>query len=445
VYYAITKKGLTALLLHVPDPIKFWEILYRYRLNTDSAITLDEFEGFYQIAMRKYLKYPFHGYSFQLDIFDDLCNKIQETIVKSDSITPLQKVVEILALYPKITLKELVERTEEPEECIRKILRCYSYTSRLPEGSPPIMMLEQGYIGMFARNIIITTTTLQQDDSTGTKPTHELSLFGVMLCLVMRLWRKSASESYYDKIALNYRVKLPLIFGKWNQLKAIFKEYAYYNFDIILDREIRSNTKDLPSVRKGGNRELIEGIMEIILENKESMSNFGNAAAKMVEENAIRQIEVQIQAGTAKPSDLSRLRGKLHELDMLSDPFLARYPLLSGNVTGVGIGMAYVAQSTHAILKYMEEFFADEISAYYYMNLCTDSYRVSESHCCKLVKPLLDKDKSPKQCLALLLEQDKEEPLIKEWFLKWIEDLKSQQSDLSDEEQKLLDNFKAIV
>lgn len=92
--------------------------------------------------------------------------------------------------------------------------------------------------------------------------------------------------------------------------------------------------------------------------------------------------------------------------------------------------MAYVAQSTHAILKYMEEFFEDEISAYYYMNLCTDLYRVSESHRCKLVKPLLDKDKSPKQRLALLLEQDEEEPLIKEWLYKWREDLEKLQSDV---------------
>jgi hypothetical protein len=37
-------------------------------------------------------------------------------------------------------------------------------------------------------------------------------------------------------------------------------EYVYYNFD-NLDREIRSNTKDLPSVMKGGNKELLSCVL----------------------------------------------------------------------------------------------------------------------------------------------------------------------------------------
>ena len=61
-----------------------------------------------------------------------------------------------------------------------------------------------------------------------------------------------------------------------------FKSIYVYNFDIILDRQIRSNNKDWPSVRKGGNKQLIEGIREIILDNRELMSNFASAGSKVL-------------------------------------------------------------------------------------------------------------------------------------------------------------------
>lgn len=431
IYYVITEKGLKTLLsIDSFDSIKFWGILDRYCRNAEAAaetVTLDRFQEFYQIVIKRNLKYPAHGFFFFLDIFDDLYNKwFREVMVKSNSITPLQKVVEILASYPKITLEKLVEKTNEPEERIREILRSHSSTSRPPEKSDPLQMLHQGYIDLLSQNIIITTPQDANNDSI--EPTHELSLFGVMLCLVMirysdmrmlkdGLYRKSSFERYYDRIASNYRGKLPLIFGRWNQLKAIFKEYLYYNFGIILDGEIRSNTKDLPSVRKGGNKELIEGIREIILDNQKSMSNFLSAGCKILEDKMITQ---------AKALNRPSLRFR-EGLKILLDPFLIKYPVVSGNNIGF-VG----AQGMREILKHMEESFADEIAAFYYINLCNDS-NIGESESrkyyyhCWSVKPL---DKSPKQCLSLFLEQNKEEPLIKEWLYKWREDLEKLQYEV---------------
>ena len=40
---------------------------------------------------------------------------------------------------------------------------------------------------------------------------------------------------YFEKIVKNYDTKLPLIFGKWNLLKRILKDYAIYNFDKIIN------------------------------------------------------------------------------------------------------------------------------------------------------------------------------------------------------------------
>ena len=431
VYYAISDKGLRALL-YVLNPIRFWEILHGYCQNTDGTVTPDKIEEFYQIVVRRHLKDSVHPFFSQLDIFDDLCNNwFQKTIVKSNKITPLQKVIEILALYPRITFEKLVEEISEPKKRIKEILSSHSYTYKPPGGGDVEESFSfetpyEGYTDFLTQNIIITEQSA--DDA---KPTYELSLFGVMLCLVMicyndmdklrgGLYHEYSFEKYFDKIALNYRKKLPLIFGKWNQLKAILKVSACYNFGIILDREIRSTTKDLPSVRKGGNKELIEGIKEIILDNRELMSNFRDAGSKALRNYIIMQ--PPYPKAEKRTANLPRLdgvfwlRGKLHELQMLLDtsPHIPSFVTMSM--------MGYVTRDTRSTLKHMEDSFADEIAAFYYINLLNDYIRGGKPR-----KPL---DKTPKQCLSLLLEQDKDKPLIKEWLSKWMNDLKRLQSDV---------------
>lgn len=95
VYYVITEKGLKALLYYDDfDPIRFWEILYAYCQHSDEIVTLDKIEEFYQIVIRRYLKHSVHEFSCQLDFFDDICNNwFQKTIVMSNGITPLKKLL----------------------------------------------------------------------------------------------------------------------------------------------------------------------------------------------------------------------------------------------------------------------------------------------------------------------------------------------------------------
>jgi hypothetical protein len=258
-----------------------------------------------------------------------------------------------------------------------------------------------------------------------------------MLCLVMiryndmnrlnaGLYRESSFEKYYDRIALKYRKKLPLIFGKWNRLKAILKVYAYYNFDIILDREVRSKNNDSLSVRKGGNKQLIEGIGEIILDNSELMSKFVGEGRKVLEKY------ISIKETVNQPDfRVIWLCAKLKELSMLLEPTPSIYPTPY-------IDMMDFNRGTRVFLKDAEESFRDEITAFYYMNLSNDSIRVSEPrkyYHSKSFKPL---DKTPRQGLSLLVEQDKEKPLIKEWLRKLRDDLTNLQSEVRD-------NIKAIV
>jgi hypothetical protein len=420
VYYAISEKGIRALL-YVLNPIRFWEILHGYCQNSDEMVTWDKIEEFYQIVIRRHLKYSDHGFTSQLDIFDDLCNNwLPQTIVKSNGIT-LQKVIETLATHPKITFELLLEKTHEPKKRVKEVLRSHSSTSKPHEEyfSFFLEMLDKGYTDFLIQNIIITT-----QDANNTKPTYELSLFGVMLCLfIIRyndmgklkggLYRESSFEEYYDKIASNYENKLPLIFKKWNQLNGILGVFTYYNFDIVLDGEIRSNSKYLPSVRKRGNKELIDGIKEIILDNRELMSDFVDAGWKVLGKYILRD--------AVNRPDLIRVSWlcfKFGELLMLLHPIPSVSPTPS-------IGMMGFTKGNRGILEDMEKSFADEITAFYYMNLRNDSnIRVSEPRkyydSIESLKPL---DKTPKQCLSLLVEQDKEKPLIKEWLSKWKDDL----------------------
>jgi CHASE3 domain sensor protein len=69
----------------------------------------------------------------------------------------------------------------------------------------------------------------------------------------------------------------------------------------------------------------------------------------------------------------------------------------------------------------MEEAFANEITAMYYMNLCKD-VNSSIDHSFKLL------NRSPIECLSTILEQDRGGHLM-DWFNKCMKDLEAFQED----------------
>jgi hypothetical protein len=190
----------------------------------------------------------------------------------------------------------------------------------------------------------------------------------------------------------------------------------------------------LPSVRKGGNKQLIEGIREIILDNRELMSNFVSAGRKVLGNYMIMDLFSRMYP-EAVNTCLDRvywLCGKLNELQILLDPS-------TPSTDGMSFLMGFITQDTRSILKRMEKSFADEIAAFYYMNLHSDSgIRVSEPRKYYHSKSFMTLDKTPTQGLSLFVEQDKEKPLIKDWLCKWRDDMTRLQSEV-------LDNIKAIV
>lgn len=332
-YYAITEGGLKALLADENLPAAtFWKILRGYCLNNDELVPLDKVEEFYQIVIGRYLKYYYHGFSSQLDSFHDMCARwLEETIFKSDKITTAQKVIEVLAVNPKITLAQLLQKTGVPKSNlyqIHQLLLANSYMSMpLPDDN-------EQYADFLIHNII----TIKLDD----EPTYDLSLFGVILLFVLIRYNEAGKlkcglhfkdfsvQQYYDKIALKHKVKLPLIFGKWNQLKRILKAFTAHNLDIVLNRERRSDNGDSHFVNVGGNKEVYEGIRGIILYNGKLMRDF-EAAGWEILKGHIEAMSSN-NSSVMESSEFKKifpLCAKFEEVIMLSRPTWYIFPNLS--------------------------------------------------------------------------------------------------------------------
>jgi hypothetical protein len=297
----------------------------------------------------------------------------------------------------------------------------------------------------------------------GTK-TYELSLFGVILALTLIYHfdtNKLAVELFYGgvpssfeyagKIATNYKDRLPLIFGKWDIVTDVLKKFAFYNFDVIVEKSIHLRDPDNVSVTRGGNKEIYNGITEIILQRRFQLEYFADAG-KAISFNYLTGISGK-ESNAAPSNDYlmdSKIPVSLNKDKNLLEENLDRvkpvYNLLWLTLSMLSpIEYFYSRSKTFGnlqlqdlmgkIFNMFEESFADEITVRYYMNLYTDSdirlsdYRKQESF--EVI------NRTPKQCLSLLLEYDNKEPLIRDWFCKWAKDLVSFQ-------QEIVQNFEAI-
>jgi hypothetical protein len=94
---------------------------------------------------------------------------------------------------------------------------------------------------------------------------YELSLIGVLLMLAIRSFTirdklniQSSANFSYNKIASNYKEKLPLIFGKWQLLKGVLD---FHFFPSIFDYLFLDKSEILSlSVLLGGNKEIHDNV-----------------------------------------------------------------------------------------------------------------------------------------------------------------------------------------
>ncbi len=462
VYYTITEKGLKLLIISDDNyhPLRFWNPLVGYCHHNDGGLASDKIEEFYQLFIEKYLKYRSYGFSFEFDIFNNMRDKwLREMILNLDKPSPEQKVLEVLAIYPKITFKELVEKIGENKSNTSKVLSTYTFESYKRPTDENEYYMDQNIIGKKHNkkywDFLLHNTVIVSHNSEGVK-TYELSLFGVILVLTLvryydmdklnpgLYYRDILFPDYYDKIASNYQNKLPLIFGKWNLLKKILRIFAAYNFDIILDNKIQLRDTDKLSVVRGGNKELYDGIREIVLQTRQQLGDFANYAivvfSNYISSKKPNEYEGPVNQdndylmnnnvdtqGRPDPQKVYALYKKLTEIMILLNPLEYAFPK----------SVSLEPEGLEEISHIMEDIFADQITAVYYIHLYYDhgfDTRISQptkyysfiNHN-KDQFPVLAR---PKSCLLSILQGDKELPSINEWFYNWIQDITNLQKEI---------------
>jgi hypothetical protein len=134
-YYRITAEGVKALIADDPTPEKFWKVLLGFCHHNEEIVSLSKVDEFYKFFIDKYLEYSsVYGYSFQIDSFNNVCEKwIDKNVLKPDVILTDQKVLEALALLePPVTLDRLSKKIGESVDDIKKILSKYTLIPHKP-------------------------------------------------------------------------------------------------------------------------------------------------------------------------------------------------------------------------------------------------------------------------------------------------------------------------
>jgi len=460
IYYKITERGVVVLITDydkvmnkVIDSQTFWKVMMTF---SNKKISLDIVEKFYKLFLSKYLKYSSgHGYSFQLDQFNQMCdNWIQHTILPSTGLTLDQIILEVLAIHPGITLAELVKRVAQAGIMTEQVEKTLSYYTPIPH--KPAWIDANGNLDSIEYNktdwhfqlhkiIVIRTTTTDGNDL------YELSLFGILLVqslvhnreigkLKHGLYYNNISfENYHDKIASNYQSKLPMVFGKWNLLKRILNIMSAHNFGIILDRQTRSDIMARSSL-EGGNKEFYDSVLGVALHSQKQLSElyrkgmmeWSNYIRSAISEHPDKNAT---EASSFLYRETSAVFLMLLKIKILLDPSAYDPVSFQDLVKKQAIANIINSQQAEQLsrlfkIDIIEKAFAEEITFLYFLNL-HNNYRFQVVLPIKPYNQVKPKDMepsfSPIQCLLAILRHDKQ---IRERFSAWIQDLGRYQEEI---------------
>jgi len=396
--------------------------------------------------MEKFLKYGNSNFFYQFDIFENMRDQWLNELMTHSKPSVMQKMTEVLAIHPRITLEELVNETGESGSAVRQCLSTCTLESYKPlmENTTYIYqnIIGKGKNKKYQDFLLHRTITIE-DNREQSKKTYQLSLFGVVLALsLVRLndmeklrqglyYRKISFIEYFDKIAFNYKDKLPLIFGKWELLKNILGIFSDYNFDILLNKETLLWNSDNVSVARGGNKELFDGIKEIVLQTRQQMGDFANSGLAVSlnpllmrykyegRKNQFKDYYIKSENNAAVEiitQNTNALMKKINEIVILLNP-------LESAFKSVRSPLEFIRGVAHQV----EELFAAEVTAFYYFNLYYDfEFRTRIHYPTKYYSSINDiqqyvpKSPRPKDCLSLIFKKDLSKPLIREWFYELV-------------------------
>ena len=307
---------------------------------------------------------------------------------------------------------------------------------RDPDVPPDVLTNDYSkeYSGFIVENIIIANQ--QSSDVL----TYELSLFGVMLTLLILLYndmkklkhglyiKKYPLKKYCDIISYNYSQKLPLIFGKWNRLRQILQVSTIYNFDAaLLHTGLLNNDSNSLSVITRGNQEIFEGIRKILQYNKSLMQDLLNAGLEVLKDYFLVRFDLTALERLKDDTTFRKMNlicAMIEEMMILLNPLWYRYPRLSL--------ITLTTLDPNKILTQMEEYFADEISVFYYMNLLKPNIDISEMKMRHNSAKSKNLNYNLERSLLLLVQEIKGNPLVENWIKVWSQDLASVYHDIDE-------------
>jgi hypothetical protein len=225
-----------------------------------------------------------------------------------------------------------------------------------------------------------------------------LSLFGIILVLTLVRYNDMSRlkhglyfsnityEQYYDKIASNYKNKLPLIFGKWYLLKQRLKVFAAYNFDTILDKETRLRSMD-KLLLAGGKKELYDSSRAIGLHSQKQMGELQIKGLEILANytsNPRHYVLMSENKRTGSKDDRKKIEAlytKIFEsIALLSsrleyDPKSYIETLTQGSNSPIDKNTATQLSRFYEIDN-IDELFGNEINSLYYLNMFENTFQV---------------------------------------------------------------------
>jgi hypothetical protein len=260
------------------------------------------------------------------------------------------------------------------------------------------------------------------------KKRYELTLFGVILILAIVLsnhrisWKvyfnqflnRRGNANYYSMVVLNYKDKLPLIFGKWKLLTDAFfnTDHLMMNFESVFYKEIREQLISLP-INTGGVKELYENLWQIAYYRYSKLTE--------IHKSGVTVLETSTEADASYYMEF--IKDKLSNIELLLQ------------TTDLQRFMGYIAKQNYSsiyqtgIVTAIENSFANEVSFLFYITLARQAEFLPEFKDAPIFPSQLSKFIShgteqsnlvtSRQILRLVLEDDNE---IREKFSTWCKD-----------------------
>jgi hypothetical protein len=177
-----------------------------------------------------------------------------------------------------------------------------------------------------------------------------------------------------------------------------------------------------------GNEEIFQGIRKILQYNNSLIQDLVNSGYEVLKDYFLGRFDLSALERMKNDITFKKMNlvcALLEEIMLLLNPLWYRYPRLSL--------VTFTALYPNRILKYMEESLAEEISAFYYLNLFKPNIDVSEM---KMRYNSVSKSKDLKcnveQSLSLLVQEIKGDAPLRDWINTWSKDIDSVYQDIHE-------------